>query len=79
MLGPNIRRLTPELLKKSPYHFNVLYQYNNHLFVSMTPKTPKTVDPWKDIPDYDLEANPHLIPAHNTTVALLSSSRSPRS
>tara|TARA_B100000424_G_scaffold240550_1_gene208016 strand:- start:143 stop:373 length:231 start_codon:yes stop_codon:yes gene_type:complete len=76
MLGPNIRRLTPELLKKSPYHFNVLYQYNNHLFVSMTPKT---LDPWKDIPEYDLEANQHLIPAHNTTVALLSSSRSPHS
>ena len=76
MLGPNIRRLTPELLKKSPYHFNVLWQYNNHLFVSMTPKT---ADPWKDIPDYDLEANPHLIPPHNTIVASLSSSRSPRS
>lgn len=76
MLGPNIRRLTPELLKKSPYHFNVLYQYNNHLVVSMTPKT---LDPWKDIPDYDLEANPHLIPPHNTIVASLSSSRSPRS
>ena len=76
MLGPNIRRLTPELLKKSPYHFNVLYQYNNHLFVSMTPKT---LDPWKDIPEYDLEANQHLIPAHNTIVASLSSSRSPRS
>ena len=76
MLGPNIRRLTPELLKKSPYHFNVLCQYNNHLFVSITPKT---WDPWKDIPDYDLDVNPHLIPAHNTTVASLSSSRSPRS
>ena len=76
MLGPNIRRLTPELLKKSPYHFNVLCQYNNHLFVSMTPKT---ADPWKDIPEYDLEVNPHLIPAHNTTVTSLSSSRSPRS
>ena len=76
MLGPNIRRLTPELLKKSPYHFNVLCQYNNHLFVSMTPKKS---DPWKYIPDYDLEINPYLIPAHNTTVASLSSSHSPHS
>jgi len=76
MLLPHIRRLTPELLQKIPYHFNVMCQYNNHLFVSMTPKT---LDPWKDIPDYDLEANPRLIPSHNTTVASLSSSHSPRS
>lgn len=76
MLGPNIRRLTPELIKKTPYHFNVMWQYNNHLFVSMTPKT---TNPWKGIHDYDLEVNPHLIPPHNTIVASLSSSRSPRS
>tara|TARA_Y100000816_G_C25789695_1_gene413882 strand:+ start:263 stop:469 length:207 start_codon:yes stop_codon:yes gene_type:complete len=55
-----IRRLTPEMIRNSKYHFNIVYKSNKYLFIKLSKKDiPYNLD---EIPDYDKNVNPFLIP-----------------
>ena len=62
MLFANIRRLTPDIIKKSPVTFDIIWSTETNMFIQLNPKKPSYTDNiWIDIPDYDKEANPHLL------------------
>ena len=47
----NVSRLTPSLLKKSPYTFDVVWAKSNFMLVELNAKYPDH----GEVPDYDLE------------------------
>lgn len=47
----NVSRLTPSLLKKSPYTFDVVWAKSNYMLVELNAKYPDH----GEVPDYDLE------------------------
>jgi len=47
----NVSRLTPSLLQKSPYTFDVVWAKSNFMLVELNAKYPKC----DKVPDYDLE------------------------
>ena len=51
MFPRNITRLTSNIIKKSPYTFDVLWSKGNLMLIEMNPKYPKYVG---DPPDYDM-------------------------
>ena len=53
MFPRNINRITSNLIKKSPYNFDVIWSKSNYLLIEMNPKHP----PKGKIPDYDMEAH----------------------
>tara|TARA_Y100000816_G_scaffold291140_1_gene281601 strand:+ start:1380 stop:1715 length:336 start_codon:yes stop_codon:yes gene_type:complete len=47
----NVSRLTPSLLKQSPYTFDVVWAKSNYMLIELNAKYPEQ----SEIPDYDLE------------------------
>ena len=62
MLYTNIRRLTPEIIKRSSVTFDVVWANETNMFIQLNPIKPSDI--WKGIPDYDKDANPYLIPSN---------------
>ena len=48
----NVARLTPSLLKQSPYTFDVVWAKSNYMLIELNGKYPEP----EKIPDYDLES-----------------------
>ena len=54
MFPRNITRITSDIIKKTPYTFDVLWSKGNLMLIEMNPKYPTGVG---DPPDYDMLAN----------------------
>ena len=48
----NVSRLTPSLLQKTPYTFDVVWAKSNYMLIELNAKYPQQ----GKIPDYDLES-----------------------
>ena len=53
MFPRNISRITSNLIKKSPYNFDVIWSKSNYLLVELNPKPPLE----DKLPDYVMEAH----------------------
>jgi|TARA_E500000178_G_scaffold289285_1_gene292298 hypothetical protein len=70
MFNNSIRRLTPIIVERSKYNFDVLWSGGKYMVIELNEKPCKNI--WETIPDYDKDVNPNL---HSSPIAFLETSK----
>ena len=62
MFPSSLRTLTWQIVKNSPFNFNILWSKQNYILIELSQKPTWIKNNNEDdtIPDYDLDVNPHL-------------------